>query len=133
MHQNKLKIYHKMSIRHDWVEKVIHWESCKKLKFDHTARWYIYKPKSVLENELHKILKDFVIQTEQLILTRRPDLVIADKKKENLPNSGFCHPSRPESENQKKQKEGQVFRLCKIIKKAMEHEGDGDTNCNLST
>ena len=23
--------------RHDWVEKVIHKESCKKLKFDHTT------------------------------------------------------------------------------------------------
>ena len=27
--------------RLDWVGKVIHWELCKKLKFDHTTKWYI--------------------------------------------------------------------------------------------
>ena len=25
--------------RHDWMEKVIHWKSCKGLKFDHTNKW----------------------------------------------------------------------------------------------
>ena len=25
--------------RHDWVSKVIHWEMCKKFKFDHTNKW----------------------------------------------------------------------------------------------
>ena len=28
--------------RHEWVGKVIHYELCKKLKFDHTNKWYIY-------------------------------------------------------------------------------------------
>ena len=36
---------------------------------------------SVLENEKHKILWDFEIQTDHLILARRPDLVIVNKKK----------------------------------------------------
>ena len=27
--------------RHDWVEKVIHWEMCKKFQFDHTNKWYM--------------------------------------------------------------------------------------------
>ena len=27
--------------RHDWVGKVIHWELCKKLKFDHTNKCYM--------------------------------------------------------------------------------------------
>ena len=42
--------------RHDWVGKVIHWELCKKLKFDHMNKWYMYNSKSVLENETHKLL-----------------------------------------------------------------------------
>ena len=25
--------------RHDWVVKMIHWEMCKKFKFDHTNKW----------------------------------------------------------------------------------------------
>ena len=45
--------------KHDWVGKVIHWELCKKKKFDHTSKWYIHKPESVLENEIYKILLDF--------------------------------------------------------------------------
>ena len=36
--------------RHDWVGKVIHWEMCKKFKFDHTNKWYMHNPASVLEN-----------------------------------------------------------------------------------
>ena len=27
--------------RHDWVDKVIHWELCKKFKFDHTNKWHV--------------------------------------------------------------------------------------------
>ena len=34
--------------RHDWVEKVIHWELCKKFKFDHTNKWYVHNPESTL-------------------------------------------------------------------------------------
>ena len=42
--------------RHDRVGKVIHWESCKKLKFEHTNKWYIYNSESVRENEAHNLL-----------------------------------------------------------------------------
>ena len=27
---------------HDWVGKVIHWELCKKFKFDHINKWYAH-------------------------------------------------------------------------------------------
>ena len=37
--------------RHDWVGKVIHWEMCKKFKFDHTNKWYMHNPAPVLEND----------------------------------------------------------------------------------
>ena len=39
------------------------------------------KPHSVMENETQKVLKDFMIQTDQLIQARRPGLVIINKKK----------------------------------------------------
>ena len=67
--------------RHDWVEKVIHWELCKKLKFDHTNKWYMHNPESVLENETHKLIWDFEIQTDHQILSRRPDLIIIKKER----------------------------------------------------
>ena len=40
--------------RPDWDGEVIHFELCKKLKFDHTTKWYMHKSESVLENEIHK-------------------------------------------------------------------------------
>ena len=51
--------------------KVIHWEVCKKLKFQHTTKWYKHKPESTLENGMHKILWDFEIQTDHSVKARR--------------------------------------------------------------
>ena len=28
--------------KHDWMGKVIHWELCKNVEFDHTNKWYMY-------------------------------------------------------------------------------------------
>ena len=66
---------------HDWVGKVIHWELCKKLKFDHTNKCYMYNPASVQENETQQLLWDFDIQTDLLIPARRTDLTIIKKRK----------------------------------------------------
>ena len=68
-------------IRQDWEGKVIHWELCKKLKFDHANKWYIHNSESLLENEMHKLLWDFEIQTDHLISARQPDLTIINKRK----------------------------------------------------
>ena len=54
---------------------------CKKLKFDHTNKWNMYNPVTVLENDTHKLLWDFDIQTDHLISARRPDLIIINNKK----------------------------------------------------
>ena len=42
--------------RHDGVRKVTHWELCKKLKFDHTTKWYLYELEFVQENETYRIM-----------------------------------------------------------------------------
>ena len=67
--------------RHDWVGKVIRWEMCKKFKFDHTNKWYMHNPATVLENDTHKHLWDLDIHTDHLMSARRPDLIIINKKK----------------------------------------------------
>ena len=54
---------------------------CKKFRYNHTIKWYMYNPESVLENEMHKIFWDFEIQTDPLVSARQPDLVIVNKKK----------------------------------------------------
>ena len=57
--------------RHDWVEKVIHMELCKKIHFGYTTKRYIHKPESVLENETHNILWDFDLKTNRLIRSQK--------------------------------------------------------------
>ena len=41
----------------------------------------MHNPAPVLENDSHKLLWDFNIQTDHLIPARRPDLIIINKKK----------------------------------------------------
>ena len=65
-----------MNTSHKWEGKMIHRELCKKLKCGHTIKWYINKLESIQENETHKILLDFEIQTYDWISSRSPDLVI---------------------------------------------------------
>ena len=33
----------KYKTKHHWLGKVIHWELCKKLKFDYSTTWYMHK------------------------------------------------------------------------------------------
>ena len=51
------------------------------MSFDHTNKWYMHNPAPVLENDTHKLLWDFNIQTDHLIPARRLDLIIINKKK----------------------------------------------------
>ena len=37
-----------LKTRHVWVGTVIHWELCKRLKFDHTSKYYMHKLEYVL-------------------------------------------------------------------------------------
>ena len=67
--------------RHNWVGKGIHWEMCKKLKFDYTNKWYMHNPASVQENDTYKLLWGFDIQMDHQISARRPDLIIINQKK----------------------------------------------------
>ena len=110
--------------------KVIHWELCKKFRSDHTNKWYMHNPESVQENETHKILRDFAIQTSHLILARRPDLVIIKKKKKNLLNSGLCCSGWSQGKSEMRDI---YLDLAREEKKTMEHESYGGTNCNWRT
>ena len=89
--------YHKLAqkenkSREDCVGKVIHWDICKKFKFDHMNKWYMHNLASVLENDTHKLRLDFDIQMDHLILARQPDLIIIIKKKRELRNCRLCCP-----------------------------------------
>ena len=53
----------------------------QKIEIDHTNKWYMHNPASVLENDTHKLRWDFDIQTDHLISARRRDLININKKK----------------------------------------------------
>ena len=67
----------------------------------------MHNPAPVLENDTHTLLWDFNIQTDHLIPTRRPDLIIINKKKKlNLQNCRLCFPGGPQNKSEGMWKEG---------------------------
>ena len=71
----------------------------------------MHKPESVLENETHKVLCCFEIQTNHLISTKKTDLMIVNKKKRTCRQLDFAVPV-----DKKKRK---VFRFCQRTKKTV--------------
>ena len=68
---------------------MIHWELCKKLKFDHTNKCYMHNPESVPENEAHKLHWDFDAQADPQV-TARLSGPIKKKKKNNDKKERTC-------------------------------------------
>ena len=70
---------------------------------------YMHNPAPDLENDTHKPLWDFDIQTDNLISARRPDHIIIKKKKkekkENLQNCRLCCPGRLQNKTERMWKE----------------------------
>ena len=60
---------------------MIHWDLGKKCKLDHTKKWYLHNPESIVENETYKHFWKLDIQTDHLILARIPYQIIIQKKK----------------------------------------------------
>ena len=112
------KLAHKeCNARHDWMGKVIHWEMCKKLKFDHANKWYMHIPAPVLENDTHRLLWDFNIQTDHLISARRPDLIIISKKKKICKIVDFAVPADHRIKLKECEKRDMYLDLAKELKK----------------
>ena len=113
---------------HNWAGKVIHWKLWKKLKFDHTAKWYMHKSESVRENEMHKVLWDFEIQTDHLISARQLDLVIINKKKRTSRIVDVAVPTDHRVKLKENKKKDKYLDLAKVLIK-LEHVSKNDTNC----
>ena len=76
-------------------------------------------------------------QTDQLIWARRPDLVIVKKKKKRKNRTcrtvGFVAASDNKIEWKESENRDKYLDLARELKKALEHEGNGYTNCNWCT
>ena len=72
-------------MKFDCIDKMIHWELYKRLKLDYYWQMVHTQTKMYPKEEVHKILWDFEIQTENLISTGRSDLMLINKKRTYYP------------------------------------------------
>ena len=87
------------------------------------------QPASVLENDTHKHLWDFYIQTDHLISATRPDfIVINNKKRRTCKIVDFAVPADHRIKLKESEKKDKYLDLARESKKTMEHEGDDYTN-----
>ena len=103
--------------RHDWVGKVIHWEICKKFKFNHANKWYMHNPAPVLENDTHNLLWNFDIQTDHLISARKPDHIIINNKKKISKIVDFAVPADHGIKLKEWEKRDKYLDLARELKK----------------
>ena len=104
--------------RNDWVNKVIHWQLCKKFKFDYTNKWYMHNPISLLENDTHKLFGQVT----------RP--YYNQQKKRTCRIVNFAVPADHRVEFFLSEKENKYLELTSEMKKKVEHESDFYTNYN---
>ena len=77
----------------------------------------MHNPATVLENDTHKLLWDFDIQTDHLILARRPDLIIINKKIKICKIIGFAVPANHRIKLKECEKRDNYLDLARELKK----------------
>ena len=100
----------------------------QKFKFDQTNKWYMHHQAAVLENDTHKLLRDYDIQTDKLISVRRPDFIIMNKQKRTCKIVDFAVPADHRIKLKESEKKDTFLDLPRELKKTLEHEGDNYTN-----
>ena len=114
--------------------RVIHWEMCKKFEFDHTNKWYMHNPAAVLENDTHKPISDFDIQTYLLISDRKSDLIVIKppKKKRTCKIMDFAVTVVHIIKLKESEKNDKYLDLAREFLNNMEHEGGDYTNHDVA-
>ena len=74
------------------------------------------QPSTVLENDSHKLLWDFNIQTDHLIPARRPDLIIINKKKRTCKIVDFAVPADHRIKQKECEKKDKYLDLARELK-----------------
>ena len=77
----------------------------------------MHNPSPVLENATHKLLWDLNIQMDHLILARRPDLIIINKKKRTCKIVDFALPADHRIKLKECEKKDKYIDLARELKK----------------
>ena len=56
------------------------WKLCKKFSLEKSQKWYLHNPQTVSKKVNHKLIWDMNIQCDNIIVERRPDITIVNKK-----------------------------------------------------
>ena len=86
----------------------------------------MYNPAAVLENDTHKLRWDFDVQTDHLISTKRPDLIIINKKTCRIVD--FAVPADHRIKPKECEKNDKYLDLARELKITTEHESDNCSN-----
>ena len=73
--------------RHDTFAKLAHWKLCEKHNLERKGKWYEHCPDGVVEDDDAKLIWDINIQCDSVMETRRPDLILVDKRRNNASSS----------------------------------------------
>ena len=90
----------------------------------------MHNPAPVLENNTHKLLWDFGIQTDHRISVRKPDLIIINRNKTTCKIIDFAISADHRIKLKECEKKDKYFDLARELKRTMEHIGDNFTNWN---
>ena len=90
----------------------------------------MHNPAPVLENDSHKLLWDFNIQTDHLIPARRPDLIIINKRKRICKIVDFAVPADHRINLKESEKKDKYLDLARELKKTVEHKSYDYANCD---
>ena len=77
----------------------------------------MHNPSTVLENDTHKLLWDFDIHTDHIILARRPDLIIINKIKRTYKIVNFAVPADLRRKLKECEKKDNYLDLARELKK----------------
>ena len=77
----------------------------------------MHNSESVLENETHKVLWNFDTQTDHLISTRRPALMIVNKKNRTCRIADFAGPADHKVKLKESEKKNKYVDFARELKK----------------
>ena len=66
------------------MARYVHWLLCNKGSLERAEKWHEQQPEALIENQNFKLLWDFIIQCDRFIETRRPDIVLVDKRNKEV-------------------------------------------------
>ena len=66
------------------MAKKVHWDFCRKHGLEHSDKCYEHTPEGVVENEAVKIMWDINVQCDNVIHSRRPNVIVIHKEKKEL-------------------------------------------------